>query len=125
MWRPSTWVLAVAVPLGAQLALSGCAAGGMGDQLPHAMGGLPQGAPARPEKPYAYPQVYDTPAPRSAKPLDDVDQLRLQRELQGVRDRQEKTAADPDQAAPPAQKPAKKTTSGSKSGLATGAKTNP
>ncbi|RDV05594.1 hypothetical protein DXH78_14045 [Undibacter mobilis] len=125
MWRPSTMVLAIAVPLGAQLALSGCAAGGMGDQLPHAMGGLPQSAPARPDKPYAYPGVYDTPAARSTKPLDDTEQLRLQRELQGVRDRQEKVTADPDAPPPADQKPTKKNATGPKSGQATGAKTNP
>lgn len=123
-WRPSTLALAVAVPLMTQLALSGCAAGGMGDQLPHAMGGLPEGAPARPDKPYGYPDVYDTPAPRSTKPLDDFEQLRLQRELQGLRDRQEEVAADPD-APPPTQKPAKKNAKAPKSGQATGARTNP
>lgn len=114
----------IAVPLAAQFALAGCAAGGMGDQLPHAMGGLPEGAPARPEKPYSYPGVYDTPAARNIKPLGDAEQLRLQRELQGLRDRHEKAAADPD-APPPAQKPAKKNAASPKSGQATGAKTNP
>ncbi len=123
-WRPSTLALAIAVPLVTQLALSGCASGGMGDQLPHAMGGLPEGAPARPDKPYAYPGVYDTPAPRSTKPLDDAEQLRLQWELQGLRERQEKAAADPD-APPPAPKPAKKNAKAPKSGQATGARTNP
>lgn len=124
-WRPSTVALAIAVPLVTQLALSGCAAGGMGDQLPHSMGGLPQGAPARPDKPYAYPGVYDTPAPRDTKPLDDFEQLRLQRELQGLRDNQEEVAADPDVPPPQTQKPAKKNAKAPKSGQATGAKTNP
>lgn len=122
-WRPSQMAVLIAVPLATQLALSGCAAGGMGDQLPHSMGGLPQGAPARPDKPYAYPGVYDTPAPRSTKPLDDSEQLRLQRELQGLRDRQGAVAADPD--APQAQKPAKKNATAPKSGQASGTKTNP
>lgn len=126
-WRPSSLLLAIAVPLMTQLALSGCAAGGMGDQLPHSMGGLPEGAPARPEKPRSYPGVYDTPAPRGTQPLDDADQLRLQRDLQNLRDQQEKTAADPDAPAAPSQtqKPAKKNATAPKSGQATGAKTNP
>jgi hypothetical protein len=123
--RSSRVAVLIAVPLVTQLALAGCAAGGMGDQLPHSMGGLPEGAPARPDKPYAYPGVYDTPAPRSTKPLDDAEQLRLQWELQGLRDRQEKAAANPDAPPPQAQKPAKKNTGAPKSGQATGAKANP
>ncbi len=119
--------LVAMIALSAQVALSGCAAGGggVGDQLPQSMGGLPQGAPARPDKPRAFPGVYDTPAPRSTKPLDDSDQLWLQRELQGVRDRQEQVTADPDAPPPEAQKPGKKNANSPKSGQATGAKTNP
>lgn len=124
-WRLSTVALAVAVPLVTQLALSGCAAGGMGDHLPHSMGGLPEGAPARPDKPRSFPGVYDTPAPRNTKPLDDFDQLRLQQELQDLRDRHEEVAVDPDAPPPRAQKPAKKNANAPKSGQATGAKTNP
>ncbi|HWK96054.1 MAG TPA: hypothetical protein VNR39_11575 [Pseudolabrys sp.] len=123
--RPSRLALVVAVPLMTQLALSGCAAGGVGDRLPHSMGGLPEGAPARPEKPRNYPGIYDTPAPRSTQPLDDSDQLRLQRELQGLRDRHEAVSADPDAPPPEAQKPAKKSAKPAKSGQATGAKPNP
>lgn len=122
-WRPSRTAILIAVPLATQLTLSGCAAGGMGDQLPHSMGGLPQGAPARPDKPHAYPGVYDTPAPRSTKPLDDTEQLRLQQDLQNLRDHQEKTAADPD--APPPATPGKKKGPSPKTGQATGAKANP
>ena len=122
--RPSRMAVLIAMPLAGQLALAGCAAGGIGDRLPHAVGGLPESAPARPEKPYSYPGVYDTPAPRTTKPLDDSEQLRLQWELQGLRDRQEKAAADPD-APQSVEKPAKKNAASPKSGQATGAKTNP
>lgn len=123
--RPSRLALVIAIPLMSQLALSGCAAGGMGDRLPHALGGLPDGAPARPEKPGSYPGVYDTPAPRGTQPLDDSEQIRLQRELQGLRDRHEEVAADPDAPPPQTQKPAKKNAKPPKTGQATGAKTNP
>lgn len=125
-WRPATVTLATAVLLGTQLALSGCAMGGMGDQLPHALGGLPQGSPSRPTTSYQYPAVHDMPNDRSSKPLDDAGQLRLQKDLQNLRDQQEKAAADPD-AAPPAkpQKPAKKNAASPKTGLTTGAKANP
>lgn len=121
--------LAIAIPLGTQLALSGCAMGGMGDQLPHGLGGLPETSPARPTKPYDYPAVHDMPAERNTQSLDDAEQIRLQRELQNLRDSQEKAAADPD--APPPKTPPKAPTSGKKkaaspkTGQATGAKTNP
>ena len=124
-WRPSTVALAIALPVGSQLALSGCAMGGMGDVLPHAMGGLPESAPQRPAKPYEYPPVHDTPADRAAQPLDDNEQLKLQRELQNLRDDQERAAADPDAKPLPPSKPSKKTTAAPKPGQASGAKTNP
>ncbi len=121
-WRPATVALALAVPLATQLALSGCAAGGMGDQLPQSMGGLPPGAPARPTQPQSYPAVHDIPAARSAKPLDDAQQLRLQNDLQNLRDSQLRSTADPDAPAPAA---AKKNAASPKAGQSTGAKTNP
>jgi len=124
-WRPTTVALALALPLGGQLVLSGCAMGGMGDTLPHAMGGLPESAPQRPAKPYDYPPVYDTPADRADRPLDDSQQLKLQRELLNLRDDQAKAAADPDAKPSPPPKPSKKTTAPPKAGQASGAKTNP
>lgn len=120
--------LAAVLPLAAQLALSGCAQGGMGDVLPHALGGLPEGAPKPPPKDYSYPNVYDKPPARPDAPLDDQQQLNLQKDLQKLRDSHEKLNADPelpppDAATPP--KPAKKKPAASKAGQATGAKTNP
>ncbi|MCW5691369.1 MAG: hypothetical protein KIT48_03315 [Pseudolabrys sp.] len=115
------------MPIAAQLALSGCAQGGMGDALPHALGGLPDGAPKPPAKDYKYPNVYDTPTPRANAPLDDQGQLDLQKDLQNLRDQQGKLSADPELPPPqaPAAAPAKKKPAAPKTGQATGAKTNP
>jgi hypothetical protein len=68
-------------------ALAGCAAGPIVDQLPGDMG-LPKGAPARPVAPYQYPAVHDMPPARTTTPMTDEEQLRLEKELGAVRDRQ-------------------------------------
>jgi hypothetical protein len=59
----------------------------MVDQLPGDMG-LPKGAPARPVTPYQYPAVHDMPPPRATTPMTDEEQLKLEKELNTVRDRQ-------------------------------------
>ena len=46
-------------------------------------------APARPMTPYQYPAVHDIPPPRASAPMSDEEQLRLEKELRSVRDRQE------------------------------------
>jgi hypothetical protein len=117
-------------------ALAGCSAGQLGDVLPNSMGGLPQGAPARPATTSKFPLVHDMPAPRSTAPMSDDDQLKLEKDLQAARDRQEAIAAQPDPGAAPvpaapapaAKKPAvKKQPASTASGDAktSGAKTNP
>ena len=102
----------------------------MGDALPHALGGLPDGAPKPPTESYKYPNVYDTPTPRSNAPLDDQGQLNRQNDLQKLREQQQKLTADPElpppqASGPPASPPAKKKPAAPKTGQATGAKTNP
>jgi hypothetical protein len=69
-------------------ALAGCAAGPIVDEFPGAMG-LPKGAPARPVTPYQYPAVHEMPPARTTTPMTDEEQLRLEKELSAVRDRQE------------------------------------
>jgi len=94
--------------------LSGCSPGPMIDRLPSDMG-LPSGAPARPAAPYRYPAVHDMPPVRSDRTMTDEEQVRMERELKAVRDRQAgKAAAD---TAPAKKKPAE--------GPKAGAKTNP
>jgi hypothetical protein len=122
--------------------LAGCSAGQIGDTLPSSMGGLPQGAPARPNGTgQKYPAVHDMPVARPTQPLSEEDQVKLEKDLQAVRDRQSATtAADaapaPVAAAKPAPKPvpkaaAKKQTdakapgAGAPGAKTSGASTNP
>lgn len=84
------------------------------DRLPSDMG-LPSGAPARPATPYQYPAVHDMPPTRSDRTMTDEEQVRMERELKAVRDRQTgRAGAD---TAPAKKKPAE--------GPKAGAKTNP
>jgi hypothetical protein len=79
-WQP--WaVLAVAVTLAA------CSTAQI-DQIPHAVGGLPEGAPARPATQMAYPAVHDMPPQRAQPLLDEEEQKRLEKDLIMVRNRQ-------------------------------------
>ena len=50
--------------------------------------GLPEGAPARPADPGAYPAVHDMPAARVDTPLDAAARDRIEQELVTARDRQ-------------------------------------
>src|SRR5262245_39167403 len=69
------------------MALSGCAP--VIDRIPSEIGGLPAGVPARPETPYEYPAVHDMPPDRKSTPMTEEEQVRLEKELITVRDRQE------------------------------------
>ncbi|MBI3702681.1 MAG: hypothetical protein HY244_02220 [Rhizobiales bacterium] len=89
--------------LGLAAALAGCAPGAVIDKLPGEVG-LPAGAPARPATAYQYPAVHDMPPPRSATPLSEEEQVKLEKDLAATRDRQAREATeDPDKkaAAPP------------------------
>ena len=80
------------------LGLAGCSDAPIGERLPTEMGGLPKGAPARPATTGQYPAVHDMPPPRSTDPMTDDEQLKLEKELQAARDRQEALQADDDPA---------------------------
>lgn len=69
--------------------LTACESGPLIDSLPNQIGGLPAGTPQRPAEPYKFPAVHDMPPPRATDPLTDEQQLKLERELQAIRDRQE------------------------------------
>ena len=102
------------------VALAGCTPGPMIDRLPDSVG-LPAGAPPRPATPYQYPAVHDMPPPRSTKTMSEEEQVRLEKELQAVRDRQEGRTG-------PAKKgasAAKKKPADAKSGQSGGARGNP
>jgi hypothetical protein len=100
------------------VALAACTGGRALENLPASMGGLPAGAPARPETPYEYPAVHDMPPPRATTPLTEEEQLKAEKELQAARDRQEGAVKKP---APGA----KKKPAGGATGQNTGAKTSP
>lgn len=100
--------------------LAGCAPGPIIDRLPGELG-LPAGAPARPETPYEYPAVHEMPPNRASSPLSEEEQVRLEKELINVRDRQEGRPQATKNAAPKAKNPPK----GVQSGQTDGAKANP
>lgn len=120
-------VLGGLLATGMILGLVGCSAGPLIDKVPEAVGGLPPGAPARPVTPYQYPAVHDMPPPRDSQPLSEEDQVKLEKELQAVRDRQAAQGSD-GPANQNASAPAKKRTpakNSQKTGADTGAKANP
>ena len=100
--------------------LAGCSPGPIIDRLPADLG-LPAGAPARPAAPYEYPAVHDMPPDRATSPMSEEEQVRLEKELANVRDRQEGRQPPANGAAAAAKKPAK----GAQNGQAGGAKANP
>jgi hypothetical protein len=105
--------------LGLLVAVGGCSAGPIIDRLPGDLG-LPAGAPARPEKPLEYPAVHDMPPSRLSVPMTEEEQVKAEKELTALRDRQE--------GRPPAGKkgaPAKKPSAAGQNGQTTGAKPNP
>ena len=93
--------LAAALAAGA-VVLAGCSAGGMvGDHLPNAVGGLPDGTPQRPTTSMPYPAVHDMPPPRATTVLTDAETRKLESDLIAARDRAAaeaaaKSAADAD-----------------------------
>jgi hypothetical protein len=64
----------------------------------------PPDAPPPSAVPPPYPAIHDLPPPRTTQPLSSEEQLRLERELSGIRARHEKLR-DPD-AKPRSAKPA-------------------
>jgi hypothetical protein len=112
--------------------LAGCSAGQLGDTLPNSMGGLPDGAPARPNVTNRqFPAVYDRPAPRSTDPMSEEEQVKMEKDLQALRDRQNAAAKTDGTTPAPAAKPGAKKQSGAKTAdpkadaKTSGAKPNP
>ena len=57
------------------------------DHIPTAIGGLPEGVPARPAEPPPYPAVHDMPPPRSSTPLTEAEKKLLKDDLIANRNR--------------------------------------
>jgi hypothetical protein len=108
--------------------LAGCSSGQVINDLPASVA-LPADAPARPATSYAYPAVHDMPPPRATEPMSAEDQLRLEKELTALRNRQEGLKPADEKTLQAAKKNAKKATKKSAAdtpnGEAAGAKTNP
>lgn len=62
-------------------------------EAPAQMGGLPAGAPPRPEVAPAYPAVHDMPPPRSAAVLTEEERKKVEAELAAMRAEQARRAA--------------------------------
>ena len=98
--------LFIGLALGLVTILTGCTPGPIIDRLPGELG-LPASAPARPETPYEYPAVHDMPPDRAASPMTEEEQVRIEKELISVRDRQEGRPPTAKKAVPTAKKPPK------------------
>jgi len=63
--------------------LTGCSSVShvIADTWPHALGGLPDGVPARPQEPPAYMPVHDTPPPRDTKKMTPEELAKYEAEL--------------------------------------------
>ena len=107
--------------LGVVAGLGGCATGTMLEQLPASIGGEPTNLPAKPAVAYQYPAVHDMPPARADTPMSDTEQVRMEKELQSARDRQEGLyGTAPNSAAAPKKKPGT-----AKSDQTSGAAANP
>jgi hypothetical protein len=72
--------------------LAGCSS--IGSNIPHAVGGLPEGTPARSADTPAYPSVHDMPPKRSEAVLSAEERTKLQADLAAARDGAERRAAE-------------------------------
>jgi len=82
-----------ALAVAAALLLAGCSGSLIGDHLPTAMGGLPEGAPERPTTEQAYPAVHAMPAQRTTRTLSEAQQKALESDLVAARNRTNTDAA--------------------------------
>jgi hypothetical protein len=64
----------------------------MGGEIPTAMGGLPDGAPERPQTPPPYPAVHDMPPPRNSAVLTEEEKKKVEAELAVMRAEQARRA---------------------------------
>lgn len=78
----------------ALLMLAGCASSTF-DALPEKLGGLPEGAPARPTEVAPYPNVYEPMVPREVKKLTEGEQKSAEQELLALRESQNLRANPP------------------------------
>jgi hypothetical protein len=112
--------IGLGLSLGLAVVLAGCSPGPIIDKLPSGVG-LPAGVPERPATPYEYPAVHDMPPDRTSVPMTEEEQVKLEKDLSNVRDRQEGRPPAPKKPANAAKKPP----SDAEKGQTAGAKPNP
>ena len=93
--RPVGRVVAACIVLPLWMILAGCTSSSIGDSLPTAVGGLPEGAPKRPATPAAYPAVHEMPPPRANSVLTEEEQQKLENDLAAARQRAAAAAGKP------------------------------
>jgi len=83
-------------PACAALALAGLlsACSAAIDHIPTALGGLPEGVPARSAQQPGYPAVHDMPPQRNDAALSDTAQKQLQQDLIKIRAQTQKAGAE-------------------------------
>jgi hypothetical protein len=64
----------------------------LGNELPTAIGGMPQAAPERPQAPPVFPAVHDMPPARNTKVMTEEEKKRTEAELAVMRDQQARRA---------------------------------
>jgi hypothetical protein len=92
--QPACALAAAMILVGA--AVSGCSSHQLIDNMPSAIGGLPEGAPQRSANPPVYPAVHDMPPPRKDTPLSEAERKRLKDDLIATRERAAKRKAKPE-----------------------------
>lgn len=88
--REPLWRLAPFIAVA--LLAAGCSS--IGSSIPHAVGGLPEGAPARSDNAPAFPQVHDLPPKRADAILSVAERNKLQADLAAARDGAAQRAAE-------------------------------
>ncbi len=119
-----------ALSLALAVGLAGCSGASVVDQIPTNMGGEPTQTPERPTTVYAYPAVHDVPPPRASPPMTEEQQVKTEKELAAVREKQEARDGAAKKTAQPAKKKPATTNTGTggttgTTGTQDGAKTNP
>ncbi len=100
-------LLKIAVTASLALGLVSCTSAQF-DAIPHAVGGLPENAPRRPDQAPEFPAVHNMPPARSSALLDEEQQKKLEADLIATRNRhpnQQKNRAKAKKAQAPAPQP--------------------
>lgn len=93
--RVPTWNLVLAI--GIAMAIAGCSS--VFSSLPPAVGGLPEGTPARSADAPAFPRVHEMPPSRSDGVMSSAERKKAEAELAAARDAAARRATEANAAA--------------------------